>query len=111
MSRTTRSNPVDKRDHIVYYIGDERCYFRLNDGGWKEAKKILPKKDYAKARSNLGDRFSRRSCNGGVPWWFRHELEKKHRWHTKRELHRLNRNTEYEPMVNESPSGDEWYYW
>lgn len=111
MSRTYRNNRSDLRDNIVYYVGDERCHFWLSKGGWKEAKKILPKKNYAEARRNLGDSYARRSCNGGVTWWFRNELEKQHRWQNRRELHRYTRNADYEPMVCESPSGDEWYYW
>lgn len=106
-------------------VNYHRVYMRLWKGAEFEAaidaeinlhhppsqKRILSKEDYAEQRKLRGDKFTGYCQNAGVPWWYRNELEKKHRWHTRRELHRYMRNPEYEPMVCEDPSGDEWWYW
>lgn len=119
MSRTYRSNPAAKNEYsidVVFEYEDgwymSTIYFhRFSKGGWREAKRLLTKEEYAEQRKLRSDKFTKPYQNAGVPWWFRHELEKQHRWHTRRELHRYMRNSEYEPMVCEEPSGDEWWYW
>lgn len=120
MSRTYRSNPAANITYdydVAFEINNEWYTYtwplrgRLSKGGWKEAKRRLTKEEYAEQRKLRGDKMTKSYWAGGVPWWFRNELEKQHRQHTARELHRFMRNSEYEPMVCEEPSGDEWWYW
>ena len=120
MSRTYRNNPSVKFEYesgVAFHV--QRGPFLwayshwhlLSKGGWNEAKRVLSKEDYAELRKLRGDKFTGYFANGGVPHWYRNELEKQLRHHTKRELHRFMRNSEYEVMAMEEPSGDEWYYW
>lgn len=120
MSRTYRSNPRAKFEYVSGatidvargpYLFTFPLFQRLSKGGWKEAKRLLSKEEYAEQRKLRGDKFTGYYQNAGVDWWYRNELEKKHRHHTRRELHRYFRNPDYEPMVCEEPSGDEWWYW
>jgi hypothetical protein len=123
MSRTYRSNPRVKQTEYEYGEAGLIYYWwknsniviprtgRISKGGWKEAKRVLHKEEYARQRSLRGDKFTGYFENGGVPWWYRHEMEKQHRWETKRQLHLFMRDSEHEPMVHEEPSGVEYYYW
>ena len=125
MSRTYRSNPTAKRQYpidkliidkgflpiIGEYTMTKTVWKYLSKGGWKEAKRLLSKEEYAHQRTLRGDKFTHYLGNGGVVWWYRNAIEKHHRFHTKRELHRFMRNPEYETMVCEKPSGDQYYYW
>ena len=120
MSRTYRSNPRVKFEYesgVTFeiirgsYLFTFSHWQQIRKGGWKEAKRLLPKEDYADLRKLRGDAFTKDCRNSGVAWWYRNELEKQHRWHTRRELHRFMRNPEYEPVVYDEPSGDEWWYW
>ena len=122
MSRTYRSNPTVKNEYeygqagLIYYWYMSRNIViprigRVSKGGWKEAKRVLSKEDYARLRSLRGDKFTGYFENGGVPWWYRHEMEKQHRWDTKRKLHRFMREVDYEPIVYDEPPGVEFYYW
>lgn len=125
MSRTYRSNPSTKRRYPVGReiisveqhpeIGEititRTVWVSLSKGGWKEAKRVLSKEEYAHQRTLCGDKLTHYLGNGGVVWWYRNAIEKQHRAHTKRELYRFTRNPEHEPMVSEGPNGCEYYYW
>lgn len=124
MSRTYRSNPSAKREYEIgrmvyglYNTAIGEYYFSkpinklLSKGGWPEAKRLLSKEDYAYQRTLMGDKLTHYLGNGGVARWYRNTIEKHHRYHTKRELQRYLNNEDYEPMVCENPSGDQYYYW
>lgn len=125
MSRTYRSNPSAKRQYPIgceivsrdfhprlgEIIISRTVWQSLSKGGWKEAKRVLTKEEYAHQRTLRGDKLTHYLGNGGVVWWFRNKLEKQHRSHTKMELLRFMNNSDYEPMVSKDPSGDQYYYW
>lgn len=124
MSRTYRSNPSAKREYEVarqiigYHHYDHDTIIvtrsvmkRLSQGGWKEAKRLLPKTEYAYQRTLKGDKLTHYFINQSVPHWYRHEIEKQHRFENKRELQRYLCNPDYEIMASDKPSGVEYYYW
>jgi hypothetical protein len=119
VSRTYRSNPTAKRRYNVSVAFHNGEYVPLpwgedkflSKGGWKEAKRLLSKEDYAYHRILRGDKLTHYLGNGGVVWWYRNAIEKRHRFHTRREIHRYMRNPDYEVMTCERPDGAEYYYW
>lgn len=124
MSRTYRSNPRAKFEYEVgrfficnvttssgIYSMTRPVMKPLSKGGWKEAKRLLSKEDYAHQRTLRGDKLTNYFPAQSVPHWYRNEIEKQYRQHAIRELRRFFANPDYEVMVNEKPEGTEYYYW
>lgn len=118
MSRTYRQNPKHPLDYRIDFRYDdtdryyESClWIPVAIGGWREAKRRATQEDYAKLRKKRGDCFTKDYRCAGVPHWFRREIEKQHRIHTKRELIRYKRNPDYEVMIRAYPDSVDWWYW
>lgn len=108
MSRTYRNHPKGPfyRTHLNNEF-DEPVTIR----NWKEAKELLTKEAYGKARSRRGDSLTHEFACSSVPHWFRNETEKQYRQATKVELLRYQRLEDYELRLHDKPDSVEWWFW
>lgn len=106
MTRTYRNHQTDDCFYLVRQHNDEGIAISYK-GGWKEAKTLLTKEDYAKARRQRGDTITRNLNFSGIPHWLRNKTEKTYRHLTKIQLRQYDDNS----LINRKPECLDWYYW
>jgi hypothetical protein len=116
MSRTYRSNASRTLEYCIDnsrpveggYLWDLH-WIPVASGGWKAAKEMLSKVEYAKLRKKRGDCLTKEFLHASVPWSYRNTAERTYRQQVSKELRRYTRNADYEVQVYEKP-GDARYW-